>query len=343
MLGTYFFCFLFANLFAVFIYAQFYTYVIRAFNMGEYAGHIFYCGGILVSYFHVMYIFICNSNFMRRRFFENGVKILFSPGFWVGNAVFFTMTLFFAPNFAMFHITSALFPGIKLSFAAKKIIISFVMLLVNFALFYVVNLVVRAKWRSHDAEIDDSRGFGTIFFRVVAAFLFYLFLLGIVIRFAVTIIFYMGIFAQILMWAAPFLLAVLCLYLILLRLKKKAFEKKLLKLCGACGYEIDKKGHSRFILKMNGDVFYIIPIGITKFGLYADFLLRKNEFLKKRFSGFFVRTIKPQNASGKNFLVILNVFGKKGGFIENGEIEGEYRIFYSEAFLRSLERGVLGR
>ena len=50
-------CFLCANIFAVFIYAQFYTYILRAFGIDGYAEHIAYFAGLLVSYFHMMCVF----------------------------------------------------------------------------------------------------------------------------------------------------------------------------------------------------------------------------------------------------------------------------------------------
>ncbi|MBQ8403341.1 MAG: hypothetical protein IJX55_02820, partial [Clostridia bacterium] len=224
-------CFFFANIFAVFIYAQVYTYILRAFGIGEYAGHIAYCAGIFVSHFHMAYIFIYGNSAARRNFFEFKRKIFRSPFFWVANAVFFALTLAFAPNFAFFHITSALFPGKTLSFIAKKLIISFVMLFVDFGLIFLANSAACAKWRAEGEESDTSRGVGAIFLRVLAAFLFYLFLLGIAIRFTVTMAFYTGVFFRVLLFFVPALVVFFAFFALLSYIKRKRFESKIKVLC----------------------------------------------------------------------------------------------------------------
>ncbi len=338
-------CFLCANLFAVFIYAQVYTYILRVFSIGEYAGHIAYLAGLLVSYFHMMCVFTYGNSGARKNFFEKRQKILSSLDFWVANAMFFAMTLIFAPDFALFHITAVLFPAKTLTFAAKKAIISLLMIFVNFGLLFLAQLFVRAKWRAEGEESEASRGAGKIFLRVLAAFLFYLFLLGVVIRFAVTMAFYTGLFFRILLFFVPALLAILLFWCAVSAVKCKRFRRKTEEACRKNGFSFCVRAHGVVGAEINGKKYAFKIIGAEKIFLVLYAVFSRIKFLKKYADKLFLSFAFKAKSDERKIFVLLPVFGKAqtGRFTENGEYFGEYRVFYAKPFLRALENDFLER
>lgn len=338
-------CFLCANIFAVFIYAQFYTYILRAFGIDGYAEHIAYFVGLLVSYFHMMCVFLYGDTAARKRFFACGCKIFHSAEFWLANSVFFSMTLAFAPDFALFHITSAFFPGQAFSFTAKKIIISFIMLFINLGLLFLAQLLVRSKWRAEGEESEAFHGAGKIFLRVLAAFLFYLFLLGVVIRFAVTMVFYTGLFFNIFAFAIPIIIIFSVLYAFFSLLKRRHLEKKIKDLCRGKGFGFSARAHGVLCVEAHGKLYAIKVLGAGKIIINLHFLLSRNKFLKKISENTLGRFTFCAESGERKIFVLFHVLGKSqtGRFAENGDYFGTHRIFYINPFLRALENDFLER
>jgi hypothetical protein len=332
-------------MFAVLIYAQVYTYILRAFGIDGYAGHIAYFAGLLVSYFHMMCVFMYGDTAARKRFFACGRKIFRSAEFWLANSVFFSMTLAFAPEFALFHITSVFFQGQTFSFDVKKIIITFIMLFINFGLIFLSLYFIRAKWKSEGEESDDFRGAGKIFLRVFAAFLFYRFLLGVVIRFTVTMVFYTGLFFNIFVFAIPIIIVFSVLYAFFSLLKRRRIEKKIKDLCKRKGFVFFARTHGVLCVEARGKLYAVKVLGAVKIIINLYFLLSRNKFLKKFSENTLGRFTFCAESGERNIFVLFHVSGKSqtGRFAENGDYFGNHRIFYINPFLRALENDFLER
>ena len=329
--------FIFSNIFSVLIYAQIYTYVLLAFGIDGYVCHLIYCAGMLPGYFHSIYIFAYNSEKVR-----TWKEIIFSPDFITANTVYLILTALIAPDFALFHVSAAVLIGKPVSYALKKIMISLIMLTVNFILHLLAYRLADAK------NSENKRGIKDTIISVLIALLFYLMALGIVIKCVVVIFSYIFILLRMVSHLIPILLFTCIIIAVTVILRRISFLRALRRICENREYCLRGVG-SKFFLMAQGKAYVLKTVSFGKFILNAVLWCSKNSFRMSRFKGLRNILIKIMGFKAgigeEKIFIIIPIFGKgcTGKNIENGGTVDEYRVFYAKGFLRALEMGYISK